>query len=85
MITADWDTLLRQASMTIHDYLIHGVRCIDDKFGEGYAARHPELLAAFIQAAAQDFHSSTMAKIAGEVSEQLSAAVLALAESQGDA
>jgi len=31
------------------------VSCIDDMFGKGYAAAHPELVAEFMQAAAKDY------------------------------
>lgn len=33
-------------------YLVSARRAIDATFGEGHAARHPELVAAFLQAAA---------------------------------
>jgi hypothetical protein len=54
-ILADWMTLLRQAPMTAQNYFIDAVRIIDEKFGEGYAAKHPELVAAFMQVCASDF------------------------------
>ena len=57
-ITADTATLMRQASMTANEHMLHCVRYIDEKFGEGYAKAHPELLAAMIQASAQDFHTT---------------------------
>jgi hypothetical protein len=47
--------LMDQASMTAGTYLSEGVGCIDGMFGEGYAKEHPELVGAFMQAAAMDF------------------------------
>lgn len=35
---------------------------IDDKFGEGYAAANPQLLAAMVQAAALNFHATWLGK-----------------------
>jgi len=41
MIEADYDTLLRQATMTAHDYLLHAIADIDKVLGKGYAKDHP--------------------------------------------
>lgn len=62
-ITADSMTLMRQASMTANEHMIHCVRYIDEKFGEGYAKGQPELLAAMIQASAQDYHTSCLTSV----------------------
>jgi hypothetical protein len=62
LVSADADTLVRQASMTAAEYLDNGIRYIDDAFGDGYAKQHPELVAAFIRASAQDFHTAIMAQ-----------------------
>ena len=40
--------------MTIELYLGEAVEVIDRTFGNGYAAQHPELVGAFIQAASSD-------------------------------
>jgi hypothetical protein len=70
-ITADYDTLLRQASMTAHDYMMNAKSDIDEMFGAGYAAKHPELVAAYMQTAARDLHTSTIAKEIGGAIETL--------------
>ena len=57
---ARMETLLRQAPMTIADYMAHAVKYIDDAFGPGYAKENPALVGAVIQASAQDFHTATM-------------------------
>lgn len=38
-ITADWQTLMRQAWMTAGDYMDNAVMEIDAKFGQGYAEK----------------------------------------------
>ena len=55
----DWDTseglAMRQGVMTAEVYLLGAIRCIDKAFDEeGYAAKHPELVAVFMQVAHAD-------------------------------
>ena len=50
----DPDDPVHQAPKTITFYLAEAVDVIDRKFCPGYAAQHPELVGAFIQAAAMD-------------------------------
>jgi hypothetical protein len=64
-VSAGVDTLMRRAPMTIADYMRDAVRFIDEQFGEGYAKQNPTLVAAFIQASAQDFHTAMM-KVAAQ-------------------
>jgi len=61
-ITANFHTLLGQASSTAHDYLIEGQDRIDKMFGQGYAKKNPILLAGFMQAAATDLTASITAQ-----------------------
>jgi hypothetical protein len=72
-ITADWYTLLRQASGTAGMYLTDAIREIDTAFDSGYAKAHPQLVAAFMQVAAADFHSTAIGiaaqKVAGALNE----------------
>jgi hypothetical protein len=49
-ISADFDTLLRQSSMTSETYMREAVENIDKMFGKGHAKAHPDLLIAFMQA-----------------------------------
>jgi hypothetical protein len=46
------EELSRHAAMTASKYLLSAIDHIDRKFGEGYAKEHPELIGAFMQAAA---------------------------------
>jgi hypothetical protein len=57
-ITASPEELLKQASMTAHDYFVAAIRTIDEQFGSGYAKAHPELLATFMRTASSDFSAS---------------------------
>ncbi len=52
--------LMRQASDTAETYLNRAVRIIDEKFGEGYAKAHPELIVGFMSTAAMDFHTAIL-------------------------
>lgn len=51
-ITADFHTLMDDSSMTVSRHMSDGIVAIDKTFGVGWAKKHPELLAAFIQASA---------------------------------
>jgi hypothetical protein len=61
-ITADSAALLRQASMTAATYLDEAIRAIDARFGEGEAEKRPELVAAFMHAAAIDLAGAIIAR-----------------------
>ena len=51
------ETLMKQAGWTAGDYLEAAVEKIDKKFGKGYAKKNPQLIGAFMQTAALDFHA----------------------------
>jgi hypothetical protein len=63
-------TLMNQASMTAETYLTKAVEVIDGTFEKGYAAAHPQLIAAFMQVAAADFATATIAKAIMYAGEQ---------------
>lgn len=75
-VEASFDTLLSQANDTAVTYMRAALREIDAQFGEGYAAKHPELVIAFMRTAASDFNTSSTAKVFGasmlRISESLS-------------
>ncbi len=66
---------MRQASMTAHDYFHAAIDAIDKRLGDGYAAKHPELIAAFMQTAARDFQTSITTQAMQEIAEALEARV----------
>ena len=61
-VTADGETLLRQAPMAANDYLMSAIGHIDNELGGGYAAKHPELIAAFMRTAALDMEAAVIAR-----------------------
>lgn len=46
------DHTKREAPQAVARYLAEARAAVDAEFGEGHAARHPELVAAFLQACA---------------------------------
>jgi hypothetical protein len=50
--------MLRQATMTAREYLLHAKRDIDDVFGDGYAEKNPDLVSAYMQTAAADYSTA---------------------------
>lgn len=69
--TADARELMNQAVPTIATYLSASIRAIDAQLGDGYAALNPELLGAFLQAAASDFNAASLSKALGGLSNEL--------------
>lgn len=59
-ISADADTLLRQAGATAETYLADAIRAIDNAFGDNFARDHPRIVAAFMKTAARDYHTAIM-------------------------
>jgi hypothetical protein len=80
-ITADYTTLMDQASMTADAYLNTAKQKIDSTFGDGYAAKHPDLIAAFMNAASQDFNTAVYAIAIQEASDKIESALHAIADS----
>ena len=54
------DTLRTQASNTAENYLHEAKEAIDILFGEGHAAKHPELVSGFMYAASQDLNANQL-------------------------
>jgi hypothetical protein len=65
---------MRQASETAAEYLREAVRHAHETFGHSYCQRNPgfygAIVAALVQAAAQDFDSSVRAGIVGNGGQQ---------------
>lgn len=61
-ISLSGDDLMRQAKMTAHDFLLAAVHDVDEIFGLGISREHPELVAAYVQAAAMDFGAASIAR-----------------------
>lgn len=74
------NTLLDQTKPTISRYLNDGVEVIDKKFGDDYAKEHPELLAAYLQAAGNDFNAAILARELINIRESLDSLSAAIEE-----
>jgi hypothetical protein len=61
-ITANFHTLMRQASLTAADYMDAAVEQIDRKFGDGFSKRNPALVGAFMNASALDLAAAIIAQ-----------------------
>lgn len=81
MITADFGTLFDQSWKSAADYLAHSHEEIDVRFGEGYAKKNPQLVAAFIQAANSDFVSAVNLKVVQAMAARLADSISELADS----
>jgi len=55
------ENAMKQAAMTAHEYMRYAIHNIDSLLGKGYAAKHPELIVAFMQTCVTDYNS-TMTK-----------------------
>lgn len=60
--TACFENLLKDASNNVGDHMWEAAERIDYLFGAGYAKAHPELVGAFMQAAAIDMAGSCLAQ-----------------------
>ncbi len=66
-----YDTLMRQAPMTIEEYMRDCKRILDDEFGDGFAKNNPELLGRMVQACATDYGASCIGQKITELAETL--------------
>ena len=80
-VTASFDTLMKQAPDAVALYLQRAKDEIDTLFGEGYAAENPQLVAAFINAAASDMNAATLSKTIGNSLQEISSSLNKLANS----
>lgn len=70
-IDASWETLFRQAKYTSEEYLQAGIDAIDTRLGAGYAKAHPALVGVFMQTAALDWLTSSVAVKLQELGDAL--------------
>lgn len=52
------DTAMKQAPVTANYYMCEAIEMIDHRLGDGYAAKHPELISAFMSACVMDFDTA---------------------------
>jgi hypothetical protein len=75
-----FDSLLYGADKSAADYLAKAHRSIDDRFGAGFAAKNPALVAAFMRVAASDFNTALSLKILESSFQQLATSIADLAK-----
>jgi hypothetical protein len=75
MITGNYDTLLRQAPMTVSEYLREVMQEIDSRCGEGYAKKNPEMVCRLVEVAAGDYETSAKIVALQEAVERLCGAL----------
>ena len=61
-ISASGDQLMKQATMTAHEYVLNARMDIDEQFGEGTAYEHPELVAVHIQVQVLDLGAAIISQ-----------------------
>lgn len=68
-ISASWDTLLTQAGDTVETYLRRAHIMLDERFGDGYAEKNPQLVGQLVGSMTRDFQSASFGKIVGELAD----------------
>ena len=79
-IEADFQTLVNIAPVTIGKYMWEAIDYIDTSFGKGYAAKNPQLVAAFIQACNHDFIAAAFLKEVGEIVSDFRSSIVEVIE-----
>ena len=74
-ITASAETLMKQAYWTAAIYLEHAIEDIDAQLGKDAARQHPELVAAYMQAASIDLAGATIAQQIRAGLDEIAAAI----------
>lgn len=72
--------LMKQSMMTAHDYMNRAWCDIDELFGEGFAVKHPELIAAYMQTAATDYATTAGFKKIQDALESIATSIDLLAQ-----
>lgn len=68
-VTASAETLMKQAGMTAAVYLDAAIEAIDSRSGHGYSEKHPELVGAFMHAAALDYAAAAITSALQDLAE----------------
>lgn len=61
-ITASWVKLMEDGASAAKYYMSKAITDIDDMFGKGYASEHPELVGAYMKAAATEAQGQVIGK-----------------------
>lgn len=68
-INGSYETLFRQAQISVKEYFEAACIIVDDKFGEGYAASNPQLTGQLSHAMAIDLATSIFAQKVAALSD----------------
>lgn len=79
-VTATWAKLMEDGASAAKYYMSCAVTEIDEMFGKGYAAAHPELVGAFMRTAATETHGSVLCKCMQLCTEEISHELSLLSE-----
>lgn len=79
------DSLMEQASWTADGYLFQAIETVEKRMGKGAAERFPQIVAAVIQAAAQDFQAGVLTARVAPALQEVAAAIRESGESLRDA
>lgn len=71
------ENLMRQAPMTADTYLFEAIDAVEKRMGKGAAEKFPQIVAAFIQAAAHDYFAGVVASRVVPALEDIADAVKA--------
>lgn len=72
--------LSNHAVIGAKEYLIHAIRNVNELMGEGAAQKHPELVAAMVQAAASEYLASMFSHRVTPALEDIAHAISSTAE-----
>ena len=73
MISRDPEILHRHSMMAVEDYLANAIHNLDEKFGNGYAKAHPELVGAYINACAKEQFTPYIANAFNDLADSIRA------------
>lgn len=80
-INASWSKIMEDGASAAKYYMSCAVTDIDKMFGEGYAAQHPELVGAYIKAAATEAQGNVIGKCMQLCSDDFSERIEQIADS----
>lgn len=81
-VDASFEAIRVLAADAVEDYLTRAVRCIDKQFGEGFAQKNPDLVAALVNASVTENTSSTQAKVYASALDGIATALERIADSR---
>ncbi len=78
-LLTSYDDLMKKSHQSAREYLIYAISNVNDLMGDGAAQKHPEIVAALVQAAATDYAAMMLSH---RVAPQLLSITRAIADLQ---